>query len=45
MRANGMTCRLRYSPVVITGLCGTERIVGEPHSGVETMVVTAVRGR
>ena len=49
MRADGMTCRLRYSPVVTKGLCGTERIVaGDPHSivaGVETTVVTATRGR
>ena len=33
MRADGMTCRLRYSPVVTKGLCSTERIVtGDPHS-------------
>ena len=41
------TCRLRYSPVVTTGLCGTEKIVGDQHSvvaGVETMVVTAPDG-
>ena len=32
MRADGMTCRLRYSPVT-KGLCGTERIIaGDPHS-------------
>ena len=44
---NSTTCCLRYSPVVTTGLCGTERIVGDQHSvvaGVETMVVTAIRG-
>ena len=48
MRADGMTCRLRYSPVVTTGLFGTERIVGDQHSviaGVETMVVTATSRR
>ena len=43
MWADGMTCRLRYSPVVTKGLCGTERIVADdPHSivaGVETTVV------
>ena len=47
MCADGTTCRLRYSPVVTTHLCGTERIVGDPHSvvaGVETTVVTATRG-
>ena len=33
MRADGMTCRLSYSPVVKKGLCGTERIVADdPHS-------------
>ena len=33
MHADGMTCRMRYSPVVTQGLCGTERIVaGDPHS-------------
>ena len=33
MRPDGMTCGLRYSPVVTKGLCGTERIVaGDPHS-------------
>ena len=33
MYADGMTCLLRYSPVVTKGLCGTERIVaGDPHS-------------
>ena len=49
MCADVMTCRLRYSPVVTKGLCGTERIVaGDPHSivaGEETTVVTASRGR
>ena len=49
MHADGMTCPLRYSPVVTKGLCGTERIVaGDPHSiiaGVETTVVMATRGR
>ena len=49
MHADGMTCRLRYSPVVTKGPCGTERIVAsDPHSvvaGVETTVVTATRGR
>ena len=48
MRADGMTCHSRYSPVVAKGLCGTERIVGGPHSvvaDVETTVVTATRGR
>ena len=49
MHADGMTCRLRYSPVVTKGLCGTEKIVaGDPHSivaGVETTVVTATRWR
>ena len=48
MRADGMACRLRYSPVVTKGLCGTERIVaGDPHSivaGVETTVVTSTGG-
>ena len=33
MRADGMTCRLRYSPFVTKGLCSTERIIaGDPHS-------------
>ena len=48
MRADGMTCRSGYSPVVTTGRSGTERIVGGQHSvvaGVETTVVTATRGR
>ena len=47
MPADDMICCLRYIPVVTTGLCGTERIVGDPHSvvtGVETKVVTATRG-
>ena len=48
MHADGMTCRLRYSPVVTKGLWDTERILaGDPHSivaGEETTVVTATRG-
>ena len=48
MRADGMTCGFRCSPVVTKGLCGIERIVaGDPHSivaGEETKVVMATRG-
>ena len=32
MPADGTICHPRYSPVVTIGLCGTERIVSDPHS-------------
>ena len=47
MRADGITCRSRYIPVLTAGHGGMERSVGGPHTDVvdvEATVVTATRG-